>query len=212
MMFIEYFVLQTIILHGYFAKLLTITQFESPASLPSSQKQPRNHCKSQKIDSGPSSQGSSKLRGLLKDTPEVRMSKTLSWLLRHGTQGEVLQMRVREGQRSGRLKSQGVDLRMLQGIVAADAKQRHDLISEKNEAGAVKLQLTPILSVPGIPSARQGLSKTKRNYIHLATKFDRIDRMRKSATCFTYIDVTLALSEGINFLSDNDVVLNEGNE
>ncbi|KAI3610993.1 trna phosphotransferase 1 [Moniliophthora roreri] len=81
-----------------------------------------------------------------------------------------------------------------------------------NLVQAVKLQLTPILSVPGIPSARQGLSKTKRNYIHLATKFDRIDRMRKSATCFTYIDVTLALSEGINFLSDNDVVLNEGNE
>jgi hypothetical protein len=38
-------------------------------------------------------QTSSKLRGLEKDSPEVRISKTLSWLLRHGAQGEGLAMR-----------------------------------------------------------------------------------------------------------------------
>ena len=37
--------------------------------------------------------GSSKLRGLEKDSPEVRLSKTLSWLLRHGAKGEGLPMR-----------------------------------------------------------------------------------------------------------------------
>ena len=38
-------------------------------------------------------QTSSKLRGLEKDSPEVRISKTLSYLLRHGAQGEGLAMR-----------------------------------------------------------------------------------------------------------------------
>lgn len=38
--------------------------------------------------------GSSKLRGLEKDSPEVRASKTLSWLLRHGAASEGLEMRA----------------------------------------------------------------------------------------------------------------------
>ena len=37
--------------------------------------------------------GSAKMRGLEKDSPEVRLSKTLSWLLRHGAKGEGLPMR-----------------------------------------------------------------------------------------------------------------------
>ena len=40
-----------------------------------------------------SSSTSSKLRGFDKDPPEVRISKTLSWLLRHGAQGEGLAIR-----------------------------------------------------------------------------------------------------------------------
>jgi len=36
---------------------------------------------------------STKLRGFDKDSPEVRVSKTVSWLLRHGAQGEGLAMR-----------------------------------------------------------------------------------------------------------------------
>lgn len=41
----------------------------------------------------PNPSSSTKLRGLEKDSPEVRISKTLSWLLRHGAQGEGLPMR-----------------------------------------------------------------------------------------------------------------------
>jgi hypothetical protein len=41
----------------------------------------------------PNPTSSNKLRGLEKDSPEVRISKTLSWLLRHGAQGEGLPMR-----------------------------------------------------------------------------------------------------------------------
>lgn len=37
--------------------------------------------------------GSTKLRGLDKDSPEVRTSKTLSWLLRHAAASESLPMR-----------------------------------------------------------------------------------------------------------------------
>ena len=36
----------------------------------------------------------SKLRGQVHDSPEVRISKTLSWLLRHGAQSDGLKMRT----------------------------------------------------------------------------------------------------------------------
>lgn len=41
----------------------------------------------------PSGRGGKPLRGLPKDSPEVRLSKTLSWLLRHGAKSEGLFMR-----------------------------------------------------------------------------------------------------------------------
>lgn len=41
----------------------------------------------------PNPSRSAKLRGMDKDPLEVRVSKTLSWLLRHGAQGEGLPMR-----------------------------------------------------------------------------------------------------------------------
>lgn len=37
--------------------------------------------------------GSSKLRGMDRDSPEVRLSKTLSWILRHGATSENLPIR-----------------------------------------------------------------------------------------------------------------------
>lgn len=37
--------------------------------------------------------GPAKLRGLPKDSHDVRISKTLSWILRHGSQSEGLVMR-----------------------------------------------------------------------------------------------------------------------
>ena len=42
---------------------------------------------------GGKSGGSAKLRGLPKDSHDVRISKTLSWILRHGSQSEGLAMR-----------------------------------------------------------------------------------------------------------------------
>jgi hypothetical protein len=40
-----------------------------------------------------SSGGGKALRGRSKDSPEVRLSKTLSWILRHGAKSEGLYMR-----------------------------------------------------------------------------------------------------------------------
>lgn len=143
-----------------------------------------------------------------------------------------------------RLKSQPIDLAILQGIVKADVKQRYDLICEldptSNESvwwikanqghtlKAVKLELKPVLSVSDIPSgvavhgtdiqaweiiSTEGLSKMKRNHIHLAQGRDAVSGMRKSSQVMIYIDVQKALDADIKFfLSDNGVVLTEGDE
>ncbi len=42
----------------------------------------------------PTPSSSTKLRGMDRDPPEVRLSKTISWLLRHGAQSEGLAMRA----------------------------------------------------------------------------------------------------------------------
>ncbi|PBK99039.1 hypothetical protein ARMGADRAFT_1007666 [Armillaria gallica] len=197
-----------------------------------------------------SAQISSKLRGLPQDSPEVRVSKTLSYILRHGAQKEEVPMRadgyvkVTDLLENPRLKSQPIDLAILQGIVKADAKQRYDLICEldptSNESvwwikanqghtlKAVKLELKPVLSVSDIPSgvavhgtdiqaweiiSTEGLSKMKRNHIHLAQGRDAVSGMRKSSQVMIYIDVQKALDVDIKFfLSDNGVVLTEGDE
>ncbi|KAJ7590702.1 KptA family-domain-containing protein [Mycena floridula] len=84
---------------------------------------------------------SGKLRGLPRDAPEVRLSKTLSWLLRHGAQSQGLPMRadgyvkVTDLLASPKLKDQPLDLVGLQAIVEADSKQRYSLISEDSEPG-----------------------------------------------------------------------------
>ncbi|KAJ3874272.1 KptA family-domain-containing protein [Lentinula edodes] len=191
--------------------------------------------------------GGGKLRGLPKDSPAVRLSKTLSWLLRHGAQGEGLAMRadgyvkVIDLLENPKIKSQALDLAGLQQIVNADSKQRYSLVCEddiwwiKANQGhsikAVKLDLKPILTVEDIPSrtavhgttkmawqsiSSQGLSKMTRNHIHLAqgvTGNNVISGMRNSCDIFIFINVPKALAAGITFfLSDNGVVLTEGND
>ncbi|KAF8235217.1 hypothetical protein L208DRAFT_1257876 [Tricholoma matsutake] len=195
---------------------------------------------------------SGKLRGLEKDSLEVRLSKTLSWLLRHGAKSERLPMRadgyvrVADLLANPRIKSKALDLVRLQEIVKADAKQRYELVLEGLDSGAgewwiranqghsiksVKLELKPIVTVRDIPTgvavhgtsrkawnaiSREGLSKMTRNHIHLAQGVvgeGVISGMRGSSQIFIYIDVQKALASGIEFfLSDNGVVLTEGDE
>ncbi|KIL65540.1 hypothetical protein M378DRAFT_76750 [Amanita muscaria Koide BX008] len=193
---------------------------------------------------------------MIKDTPEVRLSKTISWLLRHGAKSEGLAMRtdgcvkVEDLLANPKIKSQNVDFARLQAIVTADAKQRYALLSEPaaEEEGraeetwwikanqghsitTVEVEMKSILSIKDIPSACavhgtsmaawksiaiQGLSKMKRNHIHLAqgvSDDNVISGMRRSSQVFIYVDVQKAIDAGIKFfLSDNGVVLTSGDE
>lgn len=60
----------------------------------------------------------------------------------------------------------------------------------------------------------EGLSKMKRNHIHLAQGLPGtgvLSGMRQSSSVFIYVDVEKALQAGLNFyLSSNGVVLSEG--
>ncbi|KAK7018971.1 putative tRNA 2'-phosphotransferase [Favolaschia claudopus] len=116
-----------------------------------------------------SSNPSAKLRGNpLKDSADVQLSKTLSWLLRHGAQSERLPMRpdgyVRVTDLLANPKLNSLTLEALQDIVKADSKQRFDLVYEEDAEAwcikanqghsmkSVKLDLKPILSVSNIPT------------------------------------------------------------
>ncbi|KAJ7761495.1 KptA family-domain-containing protein [Mycena maculata] len=194
---------------------------------------------------------SEKLRGLPKDSPEVRVSKTLSWILRHGAKSEGLAMRgdgyVKATDLLANPKLKALDLEALQAIVKADTKQRYDLIFEEGTGSvtgawwmkanqghsikSVKLDLQPVLSISDIPTgiavhgttngawdsiSTQGLSKMKRNHIHLAQGVggdNVISGMRGSSQVLIFVDVQKAMDEGIKFfLSNNGVILTEGNE
>ncbi|KIY52983.1 hypothetical protein FISHEDRAFT_34389 [Fistulina hepatica ATCC 64428] len=118
--------------------------------------------------------GSSKLRGRRTDPPEVQLSKTLSWILRHGAKSEGLAMRqdgyvkVSDLLENKRVKSQALTFEKLQTIVSKDKKVRFDLVFRPETEGAaaiwwikarqghslqdVKLDLKPILSMADIPS------------------------------------------------------------
>ncbi|KAJ6559168.1 KptA family-domain-containing protein [Mycena vulgaris] len=135
-------------------------------------------------------QTSEKLRGLPKDSPDVRVSKTLSWILRHGAKSEGLVMRpdgfVRVTDLLANPKLKTLDLEALQGIVKADAKQRYDLILEEgtdSEAGiwwmkanqghsikSVKLDLQPIASVLDIPTGIAVHGTTKVAWESISTQ------------------------------------------
>ncbi|KAI0794131.1 KptA family-domain-containing protein [Fomes fomentarius] len=141
--------------------------------------------------------GPAKLRGLPKDSHDVRISKTLSWILRHGSQSEGLVMR-KDGYLS-RPKLRELNFGGLQEIVKNDAKGRYNLVLEAgpntgdegwwiraNQGHSMKsvvLDLEPINSQADIPTGiavhgttkrawesikEQGLSKMTRNHIHLA--------------------------------------------
>ncbi|TFK88431.1 hypothetical protein K466DRAFT_488950 [Polyporus arcularius HHB13444] len=115
--------------------------------------------------------GSAKLRGLPKDSHDVRISKTLSWVLRHGSQSEGLTMRkdgyVRVNDLLALPKLRELNFDALQEIVKNDAKGRYSLVLEADPGGgeswwiranqghsmkSVVLDLQPIGSHSDIPT------------------------------------------------------------
>ncbi|KAF8200391.1 KptA family-domain-containing protein [Pholiota molesta] len=126
----------------------------------------------------PKPSSSTKLRGLEKDLPEVRISKTLSWLLRHGAQSEGLPMRsdgyvkVVDLLNHPKLKAQGLDLERIKGMVKVDPKQRYDLILESPEGLKLEVVGAPVVatlpSEPGQstpPSLSVGVSATAASMV-----------------------------------------------
>ncbi|KAH9940894.1 KptA family-domain-containing protein [Epithele typhae] len=195
--------------------------------------------------------GGSKLRGLPKDSHEVRISKTLSWVLRHGAKSENLKMRSDGYARVDDLlalpKMHELDLASLEHIVQKDAKGRYSLVEEidplsgqstrwiranqGHSIAAVVIDLEPIPSHASIPTGvavhgtskrawefikEQGLSRMKRNHIHLAQGVPGsgvISGMRNTSQIFVFIDVQKAINAGIAFyISDNGVILSAGDE
>ncbi|KAI0788712.1 KptA family-domain-containing protein [Abortiporus biennis] len=135
----------------------------------------KKHGQSSKGSGSGGGGGSSKLRGLPKDSEDVRISKTLSWVLRHGAQKESLYMRkdgyVRVKDLLGSPRFATVDFEKLEQLVKTDKKNRYDLRYEPdllsgsvasiwwiraNQGHSMKnvtdLELTPVHAVEDIPT------------------------------------------------------------
>jgi 2'-phosphotransferase len=132
--------------------------------------------------SNPPKHSGKPLRGHPKDSPEVRLSKTLSWILRHGAKSEGLYMRpdgyVRVSDLLASPRLSQLDLAGLQRIVENDSKKRYMLLKGPDDTAPtagdvwwiranqghslkeVKLDLKPILSATDIPMAVHGTNRT----------------------------------------------------
>ncbi|KAG2089670.1 KptA family-domain-containing protein [Suillus cothurnatus] len=194
---------------------------------------------------------SPKLRGHPRDDPRVRVSKSLSWLLRHGAKNAGLDMRDDGYAKVSDVLSnpmfRDINFSQLQEIVSKDQKQRFHLLTEPRSSDSpsdiwwiranqghslktVTLDMQPITSALDIPMAvhgttlsawesiaTHGLSKMKRNHIHLAQGIpgDNVmsGRDAQLVTNFDFVDVQKALDAGVLFyLSANGVVLTDGDE
>ncbi|GAO46773.1 phosphotransferase KptA/Tpt1 [Saitoella complicata NRRL Y-17804] len=187
-------------------------------------------------------------RGRPNDSPEVQLSKSLSYILRHGAAKEGLEMRedgyVILKDILARPKFKNVTFEEIQHIVETNDKKRYallpptDLQQSSPEGWMIRANQGHTLQVESLELSeiteplpicvhgttkkpweaikQEGLSKMKRNHIHLAVgKFGEegvISGMRKSCTVFVYVDMKKALEAGIKFYqSANGVVLTEGN-
>ncbi|EPQ56750.1 hypothetical protein GLOTRDRAFT_39589 [Gloeophyllum trabeum ATCC 11539] len=196
------------------------------------------------------------MRGNPRDSPEIRVSKTLSWILRHGAQSEKIEMRPDGYVRVSDIvsfaiissKFQGVDFETVENIVKNNDKQRYKMVKEPdpksptneevwwiraNQGHSIKtvaVDMKRITSAWDIPTgiavhgttleawsliAQKGLSKMRRNHIHLAQGVPGsgvLSGMRRSSQILIYINVQKAIDAGIEFfLSENGVVLTPGN-
>ncbi|KAJ0399003.1 hypothetical protein P43SY_008323 [Pythium insidiosum] len=187
-----------------------------------------------------------RLRGRKDDSPEVRLSKTLSYALRHGAVELGLEMRA-----SGFVALQeilrlpvfrSVDEAQVEAIVRMDAKNRFTLTTDAS--GAIKYiranqghtlsivvddeLLTPITDACEVSKCihgtyskfwasiwSTGLCRMARNHIHMTPNEvptgTVISGMRTNCDVLIYVDVALALQDGIKFYrSSNNVILSPG--
>ncbi|PIL25190.1 hypothetical protein GSI_13079 [Ganoderma sinense ZZ0214-1] len=121
------------------ADMLQDRQERRQAKKDRKRQEPRQHTSGHSKGEGGRGGGSAKLRGLPKDSHDVRISKTLSWILRHGSQSEGLAMRpdgyVRVDELLARPKLRELSLAALQKIVESDSKNRYNLVFEADPKG-----------------------------------------------------------------------------
>ncbi|EGG11975.1 uncharacterized protein MELLADRAFT_101818 [Melampsora larici-populina 98AG31] len=119
------------------------------------------------------------MRGRMNDSPDTQLSKTLSYLLRHGAAKEGLKMRsdgfVKINDLLARPKLKGVELGDIERIVGKDSKQRYAMIREPPPDGSSssedivyiranqghsiqvpELDLVPIIDPEDIPTVVHG--------------------------------------------------------
>ena len=168
------------------------------------------------------------------------VSRCLSRILRHKAADEGLSVRsdgfvfLDDLLARPKLRKLNVTVAKVQDVVEKDGKARYTLVNEStglwiranqgHSLEVVDLALTevcePLEAIHGtfqrcLPSILEsGLSKMKRNHIHLATGLPGsgvTSGIRKSCDVFIYIDVARALQDGIKFYrSSNGVILTAG--
>lgn len=169
---------------------------------------------------------------------DVRISKCLSYLLRHGAIKEKLaidslgNVLVEDILMHNRLKTHRCTIEDIRRVVRENNKQRFKLHEDKDgklyisanqgHSIAVDDQNLVKLSEKDIPLdifhgtykakletiKAQGLSKMNRNHIHLTNNREYV---RKSCNILIYIDVKKCMDDGMVFYkSDNNVYLTSG--
>lgn len=167
---------------------------------------------------------------------DTRISKQMSYLLRHGGPESGLKMKPDGFVNVSDLlqKVKGCKIEDIQRIVETDSKNRYSLKKDDglweikanqghSIAGVNELNLKPVLEanfdiIHGTYLDKwniirtSGLSRMTRNHIHLAKGTNATSGYRKSSQIFIYIDFHKAVQDGITFYeSENGVILSSGN-
>ncbi|KAK9329480.1 KptA family-domain-containing protein [Lipomyces starkeyi] len=191
------------------------------------------------------------------ESPDVKLSKSLSYILRHGPAKEKLPiqqdgyMNVMQLLNHPRLK--GIKFTDIRRVVDSNSKNRFKLeyrghdgqetlnlddpggwwirANQGHSFTVTDLELEPITDPESCPVAihgtymevwknairSQGLSKMKRNHIHLAAGLPGetgiISGMRSNSDVYIYVDIKKAIEDGIRFYkSENGVILTDGKD
>ncbi|KAF9219719.1 hypothetical protein BS17DRAFT_769789 [Gyrodon lividus] len=164
-----------------------------------------------------------KQRGHPRDSPEVRFSKSLSWLLRHGAEKAGLHIRQDGYAKVSDVLSnpmfRDVTFANLQDVVKRDQKSRYHLLLEPQtleSSGSdvwwiranqghsmkdVKLDLQPILSASDIPMAVHGTTREAWKFIgkHLLVLIRALSHPRSSLA-----------TQGLSKMARNHIHLAQG--
>lgn len=165
------------------------------------------------------------------------ISKSLSYLLRHGAvkeklpidpQGWVPITAILQNNRLKSLKTTEADI---EGIVASNDKQRFKLKTENGityicaNQGHTLAQITPdltLLTLETMPSSvyhgtnlnrlesikKEGLRRMSRNHIHMTSDADwSVLGIRKNCSVLIYIDTTKCLKNGLEFWRSENGVI-----